>query len=77
MLLNTPLIETASSDDELSPGFIDNSMMLAISDTLADCHSKLKNMMAHHSVQIYVRYVDNTMTLYRLRRPSGRLLDYT
>ncbi|KIM76718.1 hypothetical protein PILCRDRAFT_28998, partial [Piloderma croceum F 1598] len=25
---NAPLIETASSADELSPGFIDNSMML-------------------------------------------------
>ena len=31
----------------------------------------------HHSVRIYVRYVDNTMTLCRLRRPSGRPPDYT
>jgi len=30
-----------------------------------------------HSVQIHVRYVDNTMTLYRLRRLSGRPADYT
>ena len=27
---------------------------------------------SHHSVRISVRYVDNMMTLYRLRRPSGR-----
>jgi hypothetical protein len=31
----------------------------------------------HHSVRIYVRYVDNMMTLYRLRRPSGCPLDDT
>jgi hypothetical protein len=30
----------------------------------------------HHSVRIYVRYVDNTMTLYRLRRRNGRPPDY-
>ena len=32
---------------------------------------------SHHSVRISDRYVDNTMTLYRLRRPSGRPPDYT
>ena len=32
---------------------------------------------AHHSVQIYIRYVDNIMTLYFLRCPSGHLLNYT
>ena len=32
---------------------------------------------AHHSVPIPDRYVDNTMTLYRLRRPSGRPPDNT
>jgi hypothetical protein len=31
----------------------------------------------HHSVQISVRYVDNMMTLYCLRRPSGRPPDDT
>jgi hypothetical protein len=30
-----------------------------------------------HSVQIHVRYVDNTMTLYHLRRLSGCPADYT
>ena len=30
-----------------------------------------------HLVQIYDRYVDNIMTLYRLRRPSGRPPDCT
>ena len=44
---NAPLIETTSSADELSPGFVDDSMMLAISNELADCHSKLKDMMEH------------------------------
>ena len=32
---------------------------------------------SHHSVRISVRYVDNMMTLYCLRRPSGRLPDDT
>jgi hypothetical protein len=42
---NAPLIETATSEDELSPGFVDDSMMLAIGSTLAQCHAKLKDMM--------------------------------
>ena len=42
---NVPLIEVAASEDKLSPGFIDNSMMLAISNTLAQCHAKLKDML--------------------------------
>ena len=42
---NTPLIDTAAGNDELSPGFVDDSMMLAIGDTLAQCHDKLKDMM--------------------------------
>jgi ribonuclease HI len=42
---NAPLIETASSEDELSPGFVDDSMMLAIGDSLMQCHAKLKDMM--------------------------------
>jgi ribonuclease HI len=42
---NAPLIETASSKDELSPGFVDNSMMLAVGDSLEQCHEKLKDMM--------------------------------
>jgi hypothetical protein len=42
---NTPLIKTASSDDKLSMGFVDDSMMLAIGDMLKQCHKKLKDMM--------------------------------
>jgi hypothetical protein len=42
---NAPLIETASSEDELSPGFVDDSMMLTIGDSLEQCHVKLKDMM--------------------------------
>ena len=32
-------------DNKLSPGFIDDSMVLAIGDSLAQCHEKLKDMM--------------------------------
>jgi hypothetical protein len=42
---NAPLIETISSPDKLSPGFVDDSMMLAVGNTLEDCHAKLKDMM--------------------------------
>ena len=42
---NAPLIEVASSEDKLSPGFVDDSMMLAIGNTLTQCHAKLKDMM--------------------------------
>ena len=31
----------------------------------------------HHSVQIHINCVDYIVTLYRLRRPSGRPPDYT
>ena len=42
LFYNAPLISTASSDDELSPGFVDDSMMLAISNSLRQCHKKVK-----------------------------------
>ena len=42
---NAPLIETAVGNDKLSPGFVDDSMVLAIGNTLAECHIKLKDMM--------------------------------
>jgi hypothetical protein len=42
---NAPLIETATTNDELSPGFVDDSIMLAVGDTLDQCHTKLKDMM--------------------------------
>jgi ribonuclease HI len=42
---NALLIETTSSEDEFSPGFVDNSMMLAIGDSLTQCHARLKDMM--------------------------------
>ena len=44
---NAPLIEIASGSSEMSPGFVDDSMMLAIGDSLAICHTTLKNMMEH------------------------------
>ena len=42
---NAPLIEVASSEDELSPGFVNNTMILVIGNTIAQCHTKLKDMM--------------------------------
>ena len=42
---NTPLIEIASSNDELCPGFEDDTMILAIGDSIGQCHFKLKDMM--------------------------------
>ena len=42
---NASLIEIAEGDDELSPGFIDNSIVLAISNSLKQCHGMLKDMM--------------------------------
>jgi Reverse transcriptase (RNA-dependent DNA polymerase) len=42
---NALLIEVALSDDELSPGFVDDTMILAIGNTIAQCHTKLKGMM--------------------------------
>lgn len=42
---NAPLISTTVSDDELFPGFIDDSMMSAIGNFLRQCHKKLKVIM--------------------------------
>ena len=45
LFYNAPLISTATSDDKLSPGFVDDSMMLAMGNSLRQCHEKLKDMM--------------------------------
>ena len=42
---NAPLLEIAVGQDEHSPGFVDDSMMLTVGDSLAECHGKLKDMM--------------------------------
>jgi hypothetical protein len=42
---NAPLIKTTKSEDELSLGFVDDSMMLVMGDSLEICHVKLKDMM--------------------------------
>ena len=42
---NAPLIDIAASPDELTSGFVDDSMMLAVGDSLNECHDKLKDMM--------------------------------
>ena len=42
---NAPLIEMAIGDNKLSPGFINDSMVLAIGNTLAECRHQLKDMM--------------------------------
>ena len=44
-IFNAPLMMVARSKDELSPGFIDDSIMLVTGPTLSDCHGKLKDMM--------------------------------
>jgi hypothetical protein len=49
---NAPLIETTFSKDKLSPGYMDNSMMLAIGDLLMQCHKRLKDMMEYPGPQI-------------------------
>jgi len=42
---NAPLLETAKGRNELSLGFVDDSMMLAVGNNLVECHEKLKDMM--------------------------------
>ena len=42
---NMPLVKVVSSSDELSLKFVDDSMMLAIGNTIEECHLKLKDMM--------------------------------
>ena len=42
---NAPLIDIAASPDELTPGFVDDSMMLAVGNSLNECHNRLKDMM--------------------------------
>ena len=42
---NAPLIEVAASNNKLSLGFVDDSMVLAIGDTVEECHATLKDMM--------------------------------
>ena len=43
----TPLMEMATSDDELLPGFVNDFMVLAVGDSLGKCHTKLKDTMEH------------------------------
>ena len=42
---NAPLIDTMILDNKLSPGFVVNSIILAIGNSLIHCHAKLKGMM--------------------------------
>jgi hypothetical protein len=46
-------------------------------ELLADQEEWMREEEGGHSVQISDGYVDNMMTLYRLRRPSGRPPDDT
>ena len=39
------LLEAASRHNKLSPGFVDDSMMVAVGNDLAEYHEKFKNMM--------------------------------
>ena len=84
---NAPLLEVASSSNELSPGFVDDSMMLAIGNTLEDCHSTLKDMMERPGGGFDWSYIHNSPfelsktalmnfpRSYRDRIPEGLSLD--
>src|ERR1700720_163560 len=84
---NAPLLETARGHDELSPGFVDDSMMLAIGNNLAVCHEKLKDMMerpkggfewsrTHNSpFEISKIALMNFPCLYRDTSPGDLILD--
>ena len=84
---NVLLLEVASSSNELSPGFVDDSMMLAIGNTLEDCHSTLKDMMerlgggfdwsyTHNSLfELSKTVLMNFPRTYRDHIPGGLSLD--
>lgn len=42
---NTPLVNIAADRSELSLGYVDDTMFLAVADTLEECHEILKDMM--------------------------------
>ena len=58
---NAPLISTTVSDDELFPGFIDDSIMLAIGNSLRQCHKKLKDMMERPGGGFEWSYTHNSL----------------
>ena len=84
---NAPLIKVASSEDKLSPGFIDDTMILVISNSIAQCHTKLKNMMErlggcfewsymHNSpLELTKTALMNFPRLYRVLIPGNLSLD--
>jgi hypothetical protein len=51
--------------------------LLGTSSHMVTSARTFQDASSHHSVPIYDRYVDNVMTLYRLRRRSGHPPDYT
>ena len=57
---NAPLIEVATSADELSPGFINDTMILAIGNTITQCHTKLKDMMERPGGCFEWSYIHNS-----------------
>ena len=62
---NALLIEVASSSGEHSPGFVDDSMMLAIGDTIEQCHLKLKDMMERPGGGFKWSYTHNTLQTFQ------------
>ena len=84
---NTPLIEIASSNDELSPGFVDDTMILAIGDSIGQCHFKSKDMMERPGGGFEWSYTHNSQfelsktvlmnfpRTYRDHIPAGLTLD--
>ena len=59
----------------VTPISIANSFLTSL-QTAAE-HTVTGDRIPHHSVPIHVRYIDNRLTLYRLRHPSGRPPDCT
>ena len=84
---NVPLLETARGCNKLFAGFVDNSMMLAIGNNLAECHEKLKDMMKkpgggfkwshthNSSCKISKIVLMNFPCLHRDTTPSDLVLD--
>ena len=57
---NALLIEVVASNNKLSPGFVDDYMVLAIGDSIAECHAMLKDMMERHGGGFEWSYMHNS-----------------
>lgn len=84
---NVLLIEIAFSNNKLSLGFVDDTMILAIGDSIGQCHGKLKDMMerlgggfewsyTHNSpFELWKTVLMNFPRSHRDPIPAGLILD--